>query len=433
MPTATPIAVDVERQPGSQVRLRVEAPAGEVDAAIAEAVRRLASRVRVAGFRPGKAPAAMVERMVGWDAVRQDTIEHLVPDLYRRALDQTGVEPVSDPDLNVDAMEREKPLTFTATVTVRPEVDLRDYHSLRVPFERTDVDDARVDEAIDEVRRRHAELVDVERPAQAGDVLRCTLVMRRGDEVLSGDDSGERDVELDRDSVIPEIVDGIIGMNAGEHRTFDATLPQDYRREELQGATVSIDVTVHGVRERKLPPLDDSLASLDGHGESLEELRAFYRESLVKAAEVSDRERHEQKSLEALRESVRVDVPEVMVENEIARQLNDLEYRLSSIGIPFDKYLEMSGQTVERLRGERRESAVQRVRLDLALDALAAAEGLEVDESQVQREAQRIAAGTRLDGSQRRRLQSLARRDLVRQAAAQRLLEIVGGDDFVQT
>ena len=130
---------------------------------------------------------------------------------------------------------------------------------------------------------------------------------------------------------------------------------------------------------------------------------------------------------------MRVDVPEAMVENEIARQLTDLEYRLSSIGIPFDKYLELSGQTLERLRGERRESAVQRVKLDLALDALAGAEGVEIDESQVQREVQRIAEGRRLDATQRRRLQELARRDLVRQAAAQRLLEIVGGDDFVQT
>lgn len=433
MPTATPIAVDVEHQPGSQVRLRVEAPADEVDAAISASLRRLASRVRVAGFRPGKAPAAMVERMVGWDTVRQETIEHFVPELYRRALDQTGVQPVSDPELNVETVERDKPLTFTATVTVKPDVVLGDYLSLRVPFEKTEITDARVDEAIEDVRRRHAELVDVDRPAQAGDVLRCTLVMRRGDEVLSGDDTGERDLELDRDSVIPEIVDGIVGMNAGEHRTFEATLPQDYRREELRGATVSIDVTVHTVRERKLPALDDALAALDGHGTSLQELRDFHRDALVQAAEVSDRERHEQGALEALRDSVRVEVPEVMIDNEIARQLNDLEYRLSAIGIPFDKYMELSGQTPERLRGERRESAVQRVKLELALDALAAAEGLEVDEHQVDREAQRIAAGQRLDATQRRRLQDLARRDLVRQAAAQRLLEIVGGDDFVQT
>ena len=427
------LSVDVEHQPGSQVRLRVEAPPDEVDAAIAASLRRLSSRVRVAGFRPGKAPAAIVERMLGWDAVRQETIEHLVPDLYQRALEQTGVEPVADPELDVDTVERDKPLKFTATVTVKPEVELGDYLSLRVPIENTEITDERVDETIEDLRRRHAELVEVQRPAQVGDVLRCVLVMRRGDEILSGEDSGERDLELDRETVIPEIVDGIIGLSAGEHRTFDATLPQDYRREELRGATVTIDVDVHAVRERKLPPLDDALAALDGHGSTLAELRDHQRETLVNAAAINDREMHEQRALDALRESVRVDVPEAMIEREIERQLADLEYRLSAIGIPLDKYLELSGQSVERLRGERRDAAAQRVRLELALDALAAAESLEVEESQVQREVQRIGEGRKVDAARRRRLQDIARRDLVRQAAGQRLLEIVGGDEFVPT
>ncbi len=427
------LSVDVEHQPGSQVRLRVEAPPDEVDAAIAASLRRLSSRVRVAGFRPGKAPAAIVERMLGWDAVRQETIEHLVPDLYQRALEQTGVEPVADPELDVDTVERDKPLKFTATVTVKPEVELGDYLSLRVPMEHTEITDERIDETIEDVRRRHAELVDVQRPAQVGDVLRAVLVMRRGDEVLSGEDANERDLELDRETVIPEIVDGIIGLGAGEQRTFEATLPQDYRREELRGATVTIDVDVHAVRERKLPPLDDALATLDGHGSTLAELRDHQREALVSAAAISDQELHEQRALDALRESARVDVPEAMVEREIERQLADLEYRLSAIGIPLDKYLELSGQSVERLRAERRDAAAQRVRLELALDALAAAEGLEVDESQVQREVQRISDGRKVDAARRRRLQDIARRDLVRQAAGQRLLEIVGGDDFIAT
>ena len=318
---------------------------------------------------------------------------------------------------------------------MRPDVDLRDYHAIRVQKTSTDVTDEAVDQAIADVRRRHAELIDVTRPAQAGDVLRCTLVMRRGDEVLSAEDSGERDLELDRESVMPGIVDGIIGLAAGDQRSFDVTLPQDYPREELRGATVTIDVTVHAVRERKLPPLDDSLAALDGHGESLAELREHYRNLLTTSAAQADQERFEADVLATLRDQVRVDVPDAMVEREIERQLNDLEYRLSSLGIPMEKYLELTGTSLEKLRSERRETAMQRVRLELALDGVAAAEGLEVDESQVQREAGRVAGRTRLDATQRRRLTDLSRRDLLRQAAAQRMLEI-GGDDgsgFVQT
>lgn len=428
------LSVDVARKPGSLVELRVEAPAGEVDAAVNAALRRLASRVRIPGFRPGKAPAPMVERTVGWETVRQDAVEHLVPDLYRRALEQAGVEPVGDPQVNVDTLERDRPLTFTATVTVRPDVDLRDYQTLRVSKETTEIDDGRIDAAIEDIRRRHAELVDVDRPAQVGDVLRCTLVMRRGDEVLSGGD-GERDLELDRDSVIPAIVDGVIGLSAGESRSFEVTLPDDYPREELRGATVTVDITVHLVRERKLPPVDDALAVLDGHGPTLAELREFTHDRLIQAAGQADQEKFEADVLVALRDHVRVDVPDAMVDREIERQLDDLEYRLSSLGIPLDKYLELSGTTVEKLRSERREAAAQRVRLELALDALAAAEGLEVDEAQVHREAERVAGKTRLEASQRRRLHDLSRRDLLRRAAAQRMLEIAGedGSGFVQT
>ena len=429
------LSVDVTPRPRSQVELRVVAPPSEVDAAIGDALRRLASRVRIPGFRPGKAPAAMVERTVGWDAVRQDAIEHLVPTLYRRALEQAGIDPVGDPEFDLSTLEREQPLTFTATVTVKPEVDLRDYQSISVPRTVTDIDDARVDEAVEEVRRRHADLVDVQRPAQAGDVIRTTLQMRRGDEVLSGEDGRERDIELDRGSVVPAIIDGIIGMSAGEHRSFELTLPDDYPREELRGATVTVDVTVHGVRERELPPLDDSLAEKDGNGTTLDELREHYRDTLQRAAEQHDREKHESDVLTELREHVRVDVPDAMVELEVQRQIEDLAFRLSAIGIPLDKYLEMTGQTMEKLRGERREPALQRVRLDLALDAVADTEGLEVDESQVDRDVARIAEGRKLTASQRARLRDIARRDLTRRAAAQRMMEIAGGDaaGFVET
>jgi trigger factor len=430
---AHPLHVDIERKPGSLVSLRVEAPADEVAAAVSASLRRLASRVRVPGFRPGKAPGPIVERAVGWEAVRQETVEHLVPDLYRRAVDQAGIEPVGDPELSVDELERDRPLIFTATVTVKPEVTLGDYASLRIPFETTEIDDAKVDDALEEVRRRHATLVEVQRPAQVGDVLRCTLVMRRDDEILSGETMDERDLELDRATVIPEIVDGIVGLSAGEQRSFEVTLPQDYRREELRGATVTVDVNVVAVRERELPPLDDALAALEGHATTLLELREYLREQLSAAAAEADRERQEGKVLSGLRDLTRVDVPEVMIDREIDRQLSDLEYRLGALGLPFDKYLELTGQTVERLRGERREAAGERVKLELALDALAAAEGLEVDEAQVEREVASLAAGSKLDAVRRRRLRDLARHDLIRRAAANRMLEIAGGDEFVQT
>jgi trigger factor len=427
--TPSDISVAVERQPASRVQLRVEAPASDLDAAVSAALRRLAGRVRLPGFRPGKAPAAMVERAVGWDTVRQEAVDALLPELYSRALDQAGVQPVDDPDLDLSPVERGQPFVFTATVTVRPDVELGDYTALRVDLPSTEVTDEQVDEMIEELRRRNSELRDVERPAQSGDVLRCSLAMRRGDEVLSGDEENNRDLDIDRERLLPGLADALIGMEAGQARSFQLSLPEDFAREELRNATVDVDVKVAAVRERILPPLDDSLALFDEeHGTTLEGLRADYRKRLEELSSERDREAFEAAALEKLRDHAAVELPESMVEREIDRQLADLEARLQQMGMPLDRYLEYTSTTVEKLRGERREAAVQRLRLELALDALAQAEGIEVDEAAVVREEQRVAQGRKLTAQQRRRLHQGAHVDLARRAAGERLVEIVRGD-----
>jgi len=426
--TPSDISVAVERQPDSRVQLRVEAPASELETAVNAALRRLAARVRLPGFRPGKAPAAMVERALGWDAVRQEAVDAFVPELYTRALEQAGVQPVDDPQLDLEPVERGQPLIFTATVTVRPDVELGDYRSLRVDVPATEVTDDQVDEMIEELRRRNSELRDVERPAQSGDVLRCTLVMRRDGEVLSGEDEEDRDLDIDRERLLPGLADALIGLDAGAQRSFQLTLPEDFSREELRSATVDVDVSVSAVRERILPPLDDTLAALGEHG-TLEELRADYGTRLREVGAERDREALEAAALEALRDHVVIDLPESMVEREIDRQISDLDSRLQSMGMPLERYLEYTGTTTEKLRGERREAAVQRIRLELALDELVKAEGLEVDEAAVVREEQRLAQGRKLTAQQRRRLHQGTHLDLARRAAGERLVEIVGGHD----
>ncbi|HKR99786.1 MAG TPA: trigger factor [Candidatus Dormibacteraeota bacterium] len=432
---AAPLSVRAESQGNSLVALHVDAPAEEVNAGISLALQHLARRVRVPGFRPGKAPGPMVERAVGWDAVRREALDHLVPDLYRRAVEQAAIDPVGDPDLDVGALERDQPLTFTATVTVRPTVTLGDYQSIRVAEVPAEVSDEQVDEALEDVRRAQSTLKDVQRAAAEGDVIHGTLVLQRDGERLSAEDAGERDIELDRERLVPGIVDGLVGMSAGDARSFEIMLPQDYHREELRGATVTVDAAVSSVRERELPPLDDELAKREGTTPSLDELRARYRERLGEIAQESARERYESEVLGALRDTARVDIPEVMINREVERQLADLDYRLSAMGLSLERYAELTGQTMEKLRGERRESAVARVKLDLALDALASEEGIEVDEAQVERESRRLAEGQKFDSAQRRALRTLARRDLRRRAAANRILEIARSEapEFVQT
>jgi len=427
--TTTELSVTAERKPGSLVELRIEAPAPEVEAAVTAAIRRLGGRVRIPGFRPGKAPAQIVERVLGWEAIKQEAVDALLPDMYSRALEQEDVDPVGEPEVKLGELERGQPFSFTATVTVLPEVELGEYaEELRVDEEPTEITDERVDEVIEELRRRHSDLVRVEdRPVQSGDVLRATLTMRRDGEVLGGEQE-ERDVEVDRERLLPGLADALIGLDAGQSHTVEITLPDDYSREEMRGAKVQVEVQVHEIRERHLPPLDDELAKLDEHGSTLDELREHYRGRLAEVAAREDAERYEAAVLQALRDRVVIDVPEVLVDREIDNQLTEMSVQLAQAGLQLDRFLEYSGQNLEQVRGERREGAVQRVKLDLALQALAKAEGVEVDEADVEREEKRVAAGRKLTADQRRRLHRSVHQDLLLRGAAQRAVEIARGE-----
>ena len=427
MTTATPeLSVFVERKPGWIVELTVEAPPENLDRALGEASQKLGARLRIPGFRPGKAPAMLVERVVGWEALRNAAAEELIPRLYARAVEQEELDPVGDPSVTVGTLERGQPVKFSAEVAVRPVVDLGDHLSLRVDPRHTEVTEADVDSAVEGVRRALSDLVEVSRPAQAGDVLRCVLVMRRGEEVLSGGE--ERDLELDRERLIAGLVDALIGLEAGAERRFPLTLPADYQQEELRGVTVEAEARILAVRERTLPPLDDELAKRDGNGQTIDEMRAHHRSRLVEAAAHDDEEGFHSDVLKALRERVKIDVPAAMVERELDRELASMEMRLAELGLRFDRYLEYTGGSIEKLRQERRPAAADSVRLELALDALARAEQLEVDELQVEREVEKIALGRRLSAADRRRLRTAARSDLVRRAAAERAYEIAAGN-----
>ena len=421
------LSVNVEPKGGSQVQIRVEAPASELEKAIDGALKRIGKQARIPGFRPGKAPLAVVERVAGWPTVRQEAIEQLVPQLYARALDQAKVEAVDEPDVDLDAVTRGEPVTFTVTVTVKPEVDLGDLSTLRVDENKTEITDEQVNETLEEVRKRNSELVEVERPSQADDVLSARMTMKAGDEVVSGADE-ERDLEIDREKLLPGLADAVIGLAPGAERSFQLTMPEDFQREDLRGKVVDVDIAVSKVRERKLPPLDDALAKIDGNADTVDGLRDFYRTRLVEVAAETDTERYEGEVLDALRDRVNVEIPAAMVDREVDRQLNDLEMRVVQAGIPFEQYLGLMGSSIEQLRGESRDTAVRRVKVDLALDRLADLEQLEVEESAVVREEQRIAGGQKLTRSQRQRLHEMSHVNLRRQAAIDRALEIARGE-----
>jgi trigger factor len=424
---ATELEVNVERLAGSQARLTVEAPATDVDRAIALALRHLGQQYRMPGFRPGKAPAAVVERAVGWDALRQHAIEDLLPEVWARAVAQTELEPVSNPDVSGVVLERGEPFRFTASVVLRPAVELGDYQQIRVPVEAAEVSDEEVGATLEALRQRYAQLEDAsDREARLGDVLTAELIMRHGDEIV-GAPAQLQTLDLERGDLLPGMADQLLAARVGVPLEVTVTLPEEYARPELRGELVVISVDVKQIQAKELPALDDNLAAIAGQGESLAELRQFVREQLIEEGRLEAERVQEAKALDQLREVSRVEVPEVMIESEIDRQIRDLELRLSGSGISLEQLLASDGKQLEQLRGERRHPAVERVQLELMLEEVARREGLQVSDRELDENLRRIFA-TGASKDVRRRAREPLRRELLLGEARRRVATLARGE-----
>jgi trigger factor len=388
----TAVKVDTERKPGSQVVLSVEVDADQVSRSIDQAYSRLAPRVRIAGFRPGKAPRPMVEREIGWPTLRQEALDLILPTAYNSALDEAGLDPIDVPRVEVQQFDRGQPMKFTATVSIKPEITLKDYSDIRVPRPQTEIGDHDVDEAIERLRNRYAELHAVERPVQAGDFLTVDTHVVKSGAVLIGESQTDAQLEVDRDRLIPGLAEGLIGQAQGETRDIRLTLPADYPKKDLAGSDVVFRVVVKSIKERRLPPAEElpqlMVPSETGPDtparQTLEELRHDIREELQDAASRGDEARFENDVLKALDERMEVEVPEALIEREVNRRVRELEVRLEEQGLKMERYLQYTNTSLAVLQAEQRPQAVQKVRLELALETVAEREGLTVSDAEVE-------------------------------------------------
>ncbi|MGH7640174.1 MAG: trigger factor [Candidatus Dormibacteria bacterium] len=414
------LEVSVERLPGSQARLNVVAPPDEVQRALGLAVGHLGQRYRLPGFRPGKAPAAVVERALGWPALRQHAIDDLLPSVWGRALAQAELEPVSQPEVSEVVLERGQPFRFTASVTLRPEVELGDYRSLRVPLVPQEVGEADLERTLETLRQRYAQLEDAgDRAAELGDVVTARLTMRHGEEVV-GSAGQLQTLDLERQDLLPGMAEQVVGAKVGEPLEATLTLPEEYGRPELRGELVQVTVEVEQIQAKRLPALDDNLATIVGRGENLEQLRQYLREQLAQEALAGAEQDQEAKAVEQLLAISRVEVPEIMVQREIDHQIKDFELRLLASGVGLEQLLAADQKSLEQLRGERRQPAVERVQTELVLEELARREDVKVAEAEVDAALNGIFAKGASKSSRGRAREPL-RREL-RLGAARRLV-----------
>ena len=281
------VTVSTRPEPGSKVVLEIEVPSDEVDRHFATAYRHVAERTKVPGFRPGKAPRQVIDRFVGRNSVLAEAMDHLVSDSYDRALDQTTIIPIDQPQVDIDpaSLAEGQSITFTATVPVRPDVELGSYTGYPFELETPDVTDEQVEQVIGELREQQATLRPIDgRPAQKGDLASVKFVGTIDGEPFEGGSADRMPLAIGDDRMIPGWEDHLVGMEIGTTTGFDITFPDDYRVEELQGKEAHFEVELLDMREKLLPEVNDDFAKSVADVESVEELRGEIRDAMEKRA-----------------------------------------------------------------------------------------------------------------------------------------------------
>jgi trigger factor len=383
------VTVSTRPEPGSRMVLEIEVPSTEVDRHFATAYRHVAERTNVPGFRPGKAPRHVIDRFVGRDSVIAEAIDHLVSDSYDAALDQTAITPIDQPHVDIDAgtVSEGSAVHFTATVAVRPEVKLGAYLDYPFTLEVPEVTDAQVTQVIDELRLEQATLRPVDdRGAAEGDVASVKFDGSIDAEPFEGGSADRLPLVIGEGRMVPGWEEQLVGMRIDETKGIEVTFPDDYRVEALRGKRAHFEVTLLDLRERLLPELDDDFAKSVGDVATLDELRTEIRDALTKRAEAEARHAFADRIIDFAASNATVELPEVVVANEIEIMRDELRNRLAAQRIGMEQYLELAKQSPEELSGELREPAARRVKVLLVLSAIAEKEGIDAGEEEVQAE-----------------------------------------------
>lgn len=379
--------VTVTPAPKSALNLRVELPPERLDSAIAEAVRHLSQRNRIAGFRPGKAPRAMVERVVGAEAILEEAMDHLVQRAYREALVEKQILPLTQAEVKVEQGEEGKPVIFTATIPVRPEVQLGDYRNFNFKPEIDVIDQAKVDKVVEELRDQNASLTAVtDRGAKNGDYAVIGYKGTRDGVAFDGGTTERMPLILGEERLIPGFEANVVGLKPGESTAFDITFPDDYPEDSLKGQKARFEVDLKELREKILPPEDDDFARSIGAFDDLAALKTEIKARLERNA--LDKARHDfsEKIIEYAAANATLEIPDVLIEQEVEIIHDELRGSLARQGIDEASYLKVTGKTEADLHADFRPSAEKRVKVLLVLTQVADAEGIEISDRDIDRE-----------------------------------------------
>lgn len=387
------MAANWEKVENNQGVLTVEVDASQVDAALDQAFKKVVKKVQVPGFRKGKVPRKMFEARFGVESLYQDALDILLPTAYGQAVQETGIEPVDRPEVDVEQMEQGKSLIFKATVTVKPEVKLGDYKNLTIEPKEFEVTEESLDAELKRMQERHAELVTIEEgAAENGDQAIIDFEGFQDGVAFEGGKAEDYALELGTGTFIAGFEEQVVGMTLGEEKDITVTFPEEYHSPNLAGKEAVFKVKLNSLKRKNLPALDDEFAKDVSEFDTLEELKADTKKKLEeKAAQEKDQYIREQLVLKAA-ENAEIDLPAVMVEHELDQMVSEFGQRLQYQGMTLELYYQFSGMDESQLRDQLRADATSRVRTSLTLEAIGKAENIVATDEDVDAELEKLAA-----------------------------------------
>ncbi|MFC0474262.1 trigger factor [Robertmurraya beringensis] len=387
------MSVKFEKLEGNQGVLTVEVDAAKVNEGLDAAFKKVVTKVNVPGFRKGKMPRAMFEKRFGVESLYQDAIDILLPEAYANAVEESGIDPVDRPEIDVEQIEKGKSFIFKATVTVKPEVKLGEYKGLEVEKVETEVTDEDVANELKTLQERQAELVVKEEgKAENGDTVVMDFEGFVDGEAFEGGKAENYSLELGSGQFIPGFEEQLVGLAAGEEKDVEVSFPEEYHATELAGKPAVFKVKLHEVKGKELPELDDEFAKdVDEEVETLDALKEKIKNRLVDSKKHEAEHHVRDTVVDKAAANAEIDLPAVMIDTEVDRMMQEFEQRLQMQGMNLELYFQFSGQDENALREQMKEEGEKRVRVSLTLEAIAAAENLEVSEEEVDAELNKMA------------------------------------------
>ena len=413
------MSVQVENLDKNMVKLTIEVPAEELEKAIEAAYKKQKNQISVPGFRKGKVPRVMIEKMYGVGVFYEDAANTLMQQNYPSAVNESGVDIVSRPTVDVVQIEKGKPFIFTAEVAVKPEVTLGKYMGVTVTKIDTSVSEDEVNEALEQQRNNNARTISVtDRPVAVGDTAVIDFEGFVDGVAFEGGKGENHPLEIGSHTFIDTFEDQLVGKNAGDEVEVNVTFPEQYQAADLAGKPATFKVKINEIKTKELPELDDEFAQDVSEFDTLAEYKESLKKNLEEKKENEAKRTKEDEAVQKIIDKSKMDIPEAMIDTQCETMIEEFAQRIAQSGLSMDQYLQFSGLTVDGLKEQVRPEALSRIQASLVLEQIAKDENIEVSDEDVNAEIEKMAASYGMEADKLKEYMGDAEKDSMKKDLA---------------